>query len=77
METRTPEKVREIVQLWNTCDSLMPMPISRTRDRICGWIYDLKQAGLITEEEAQTLRDSDQGDREAFQRDTERDLGWR
>jgi hypothetical protein len=51
------------VELFRTLDALYPMPISRTRDRICEWIYRAQQRGLLTPAEAETLRNADAADR--------------
>ena len=52
-----------ITQMWSTLDALNPMPISRSRDRICTWLYECKCLGLITPEEYKKLLDSDAADR--------------
>jgi hypothetical protein len=55
----------EIATLWQTLSALYPMPMSQTRNRICGYVHDVKELGLINEAETQALLDSDERWREA------------
>ena len=60
--------------LWHALDSVFPMPISRTRDRICRWLADAQDAGLIDPQERSALLAADAEDREQTMR-ARRDLG--
>lgn len=53
----------DIWGLWHTLDSVFPMPISRTRDRIMSWLFDARERGLITPVEHHQLAAADWADR--------------
>ena len=46
-------------ELWRVLCNVYPMPLSRTRDRILSWLYNARQAGLITLAEHKLLANAD------------------
>lgn len=52
------------------------MPISRTRDRIVEWVRRNQAAGLLTAEEAESMLENDQRERELAVVETDRGEGF-
>lgn len=50
--------------LWDTLRSIVPMPISQTRDRIMEYLSRVHAMGLITTEEFISLEENDRRERE-------------